>query len=213
MKYLRKINKGFALTVVVVLILIIYIISVEISRNADKTAIESAIKDYIGLVNDCAILLEKDQKLYDLVNLSEEQKKQIDAERKIAISTQTLKFETGAKEKFIDNSVAIKMQKERFEEFLEGENEPTKSFVTKFNKEITKFKKFVFDSDQVTVTFNSKVSKDIKYLEGEEEFSKKGDFSSQEETMTLQKVNGAWKVVYADLQYQDYSSISNMMVY
>ena len=74
MKYLRKINKGFALTVVVVLILIIYIISVEISRNADKTAIESAIKDYIVLVNDCAILLEKDQKLYDLVNLSEEQK-------------------------------------------------------------------------------------------------------------------------------------------
>ena len=213
MKYLRKINKGFALTVVVLLILIIYIISVEVSRNADKTAIESAVRDYIALINNCAVLSEKDQRLYDIVNLDEEQKKQIDAEKKKIISMQTLKFESGAKEKFIDNNLAVKMQKERFEEFLEGENEPTKAFVTKFNKEITKFKKFVFDSDQVTVTFSSKVSKDIKYLEGEEEFSKKGDFSSQEETMTLQKIDGTWKVVYADLQYQDYSATTNMMFY
>lgn len=213
MKYLKKINKGFALTVIVLLILVIYIISIEVSRNADKADIEAAVKDYIELANRCAVLSEEDQKLYDVLSLNEEQKKQIEDNNKVNIAEQALKFELGAKEKIIDNSLVVKMQKERYEEFLESDNEPTKSFVTKFNKEVTKIKKFVFDADQVTVTFSSKVSKESKYLEGEEEISKKGDFSSPEETMTLQKVNGTWKVVYADLQYQDYSDISSMIVY
>ncbi|MCI8518903.1 MAG: DUF4301 family protein [Clostridia bacterium] len=213
MKYLRKINKGFALTLIVLLILAIYIISIEVSRNADKPAIESAVRDYIEFINKCAVLSENDQKLYNIIDLTEEQRKQIEAGKKSAVTAQVLKFESGAKEQIIDNNLAVKMQKERFEEFLESDNEPTNSFVTKFNKEITKFKKFAFDADQVTVTFNSKVNKEIKYLEEDDELSRKVDFSSPEETMTLQKINGAWKVVYADLQYQDYSTVTNMMVY
>lgn len=109
----------------------------------------------------------------------------------------------------IDNDLSLKMQKEAVKDYIESENDIFASVVTNFNKEIKKIKKFTFDEDQVTVTFTSKVEKQIKYLDntGEEkkELSKQADFETGEETITLQNVDGKWKVVYADLQYKDYS--------
>lgn len=119
------------------------------------------------------------------------------------------KLEEELKTKVIDNDLSLKMQKEAIKSNLESENDIFTSVVTNFDKEIKKIKKFVFDEDQVTVTFTSKVEKQVKYLDatGEEnkELSKQADFETGEETITLQNVDGKWKVVYADLQYRDYS--------
>ncbi|MDE5831183.1 MAG: hypothetical protein K2H53_06240 [Clostridia bacterium] len=130
------------------------------------------------------------------------------------------KLERELKTKMIENDLAVKMQKDTVENYLEQENNIFTSVVTSFNKEISKVKKFVFDEDQVTVTFDSKVEKQVKYLENtleeNKELSKKADFAPIDETITLKKVDGTWKVIYADLQYTDYSSgygISTMMVY
>lgn len=120
------------------------------------------------------------------------------------------KLEEELKTKVIDNDLSLKMQKEAVEDYLESENDIFTSVVTNFNKEIKKIKKFTFDEDQVTVTFTSKVEKQVKYLdmtsEENKELSKQADFETGEETMTLQNVDGKWKVVYADLQYRDYSA-------
>ncbi len=113
------------------------------------------------------------------------------------------------KTKMIDNDLSLKMQKEAVKDYIESENDIFTSVVTNFNKEIKKIKKFTFDEDQVTVTFTSKVEKQVKYLdstgEDNKELSKEADFDTEEETITLQNVDGKWKVVYADLQYRDYS--------
>lgn len=118
-------------------------------------------------------------------------------------------IEKELKTKIIDNDLAVKMQKETIEGYLKQENNAFTSVVTSFDKEISKIKKFVFDEDQVTVTFDSKVEKQVKYLENtleeNKELSKKADFAPIDETITLKNVDGAWKVVYADLQYTDYS--------
>lgn len=215
MKFLRKINKGVALTIIVLFILIIYIVSVEAARSASKPEIEKACKEYIAMINNYAVLPEEAQKLYNPITLSKEESDEVSAQTKKAIETQIDKIQTDLAKKVIDNDLAVKMQKDRIKEFLESENNGTKAFTTKFNKEINKIKKFKFDDDQVTITFSSNVEKEIKYFDSveEKELSKKGDFSPLEEIMTLQKINGTWKVIYADLQYQDYSATTNMMFY
>lgn len=212
MKYLRKINKGLALTIIVILILVIYIISVEVKRSASKPEIENACKDYIDVINKYAVLPENEQKLQNAQNLNKEELEKIKEENKKAVNTQINNLENDLKAKMIENDLAVKMQKERIEEFLSSQNDPSSSFITKYNKEIVKIKKFVFDEDQVTVTFNTKAEKEIKYLDSLEgkELSKKDDSNAQEETITLQNINGNWKVVYADLQYQD--SMAGMSV-
>lgn len=122
---------------------------------------------------------------------------------------QMKKLDNELNTKIIDNDIAVKMQKETIEGYLKQENNAFTSVVTSFDKEISKIKKFVFDDDQVTVTFDSKVEKQVKYLENtleeNKELSKKADFVPTDETITLKKVDGTWKIVYADLQYTDYS--------
>lgn len=213
MKYLKKINKGFALTIIVILILVIYIISVEAKRSASKPDIEKACKEYIEIINKYAVLPEDKQKLKNTQNLNKEEIEKVKEENKKAINEQMDKIEKELKAEMIENELAVKMQKEQIEEFLSNQNDMATSFVTKYNKEIVKIKKFVFDEDQVTVTFNSKTEKEVKYFDTleEKELSKKEDSNAQEETITLQNINGSWKVVYADLQYQDASAGFSVM--
>lgn len=86
MKLLKKINKGVVLTVIVLLVLIIYIVTLEIKRNSEKPNIEEACKDYIELINKYAVLPENTQKLYYNEQISSEEKTKAEEDLKNAIS-------------------------------------------------------------------------------------------------------------------------------
>ena len=175
MRWLKKINKGFILTMIVLICLVIYLISVEVTRGAEKPNIEAACKEYIEFINKA--IVSKDENLKQKLE-----------------------------EKMIDNEIAINMQKDTIESFIKDGNNIPNSSITKFDKELAKIKKFVFDDNQVTITITSKVEEEIKYLDEEnKEKSKIQKIETGEETITLQKVEGKWKIVYADLQYADYS--------
>lgn len=214
MRYLKKINKGLVLTVIVLLILIIYLVAVEVGRNADKPDIEKACKEYIATLDKYAVMPESVQKLYGASDI--ENKSSIDDNVSKNIDNKMVELENELKSKMIDNELAVKMQKDAVSSYVKNNNNVFETVVTAFNRDITKIKKFAFDDDQVTVTLDTKVSQDIKYLEFAEtetkELSKKNDFNLQGETITLKKVDGTWKVVYASLTYQDYSAGSGMSV-
>ena len=73
-----------------------------------------------------------------------------------------------------------------------------------------------YDGNQVTVTFNSKLEIDSKYLNGEEEKTRKNSYETSGEEITLQKINNEWKVVSWNLRYYGnnyYTVDSDMMVY
>lgn len=208
MKLLKKINKGFALTIIILIILVIYLITVELKRQAEKPEIEEICKEYIDVIDKYIVMPENMQKLYS-ANLSNEEKLKVDDEVKKQIDLQMDKLEEELKTKMIDNELGIKMQKDTTKRILENSNDVYTSVVTSLEKRITKINKFTFDEDQVTVTFRSDVEKEMKYLDENEEenkeLSKKEKLNITDETITLKKVNDTWKVVYADLQYQDYS--------
>ena len=214
MRYLKKINKGLILTVIVLLILIIYLVAVEVGRNADKPDIEKACKEYVALLDKYAIMPEDVQKLYGAEDIGKQEN--IRADTINSINSQMTKLENELKDKMIENDTAIKMQKDTVSTYVKNANDVFQSVVTSYEREITKIKKLAFDEDQVTVTLDTKIMQDIKYLdsteEGTQELSKKHDFKPQGDTITLKKINGTWKVVYAALTYQDYSMGSGMSV-
>lgn len=209
MKFLKKINKGLILTLITIIILSIYLISVEVTRSKEKTEIEEACKSYIELINKYAVMQDENQKLYNSNEMTYEDKEKKSKEVENAIKINMDKLSQELKSKMIDNDKLIKMQKDRVEENVKNNNDIFSSVMTKCSKEIKKINKMAFDNDQVTVTFESKVDVDIKYFgetEEKNELLKKNDFDTKNETITLQKVNDSWKVVYADLQYYNYSS-------
>ena len=61
MKFLKKINKGFILTIIVIVLLVIHLVNVEAKRSTEKPHIEKTAKEYIELVDKYAILPEEYQ--------------------------------------------------------------------------------------------------------------------------------------------------------
>lgn len=204
MRILRKINKGLILTIIVLVILVIYLIQVEKQRKKQEPEIQEACKEYIEVINKNIVLPEKYQQIN--IELSEEEFK-AEVEEKI---------EEQLKQKMIDNEVAIEIQKDILVSEIQEKNQNAQ-VITSYKKEITKFKKMKFDGDQVTVTIETKVEVNTKYLEdatynpetnkyeGTKETNKINTFTTKgyDEQIILQNIDGEWKIVNSDLQYQD----------
>ena len=106
----------------------------------------------------------------------------------------------------VDNKTAIELQKNILAPIISQNNDFKQSVMTKYDREIKKIKKYVFDEDQVTVTFDSNIEIETKYMEGRKEKIKKNTQKVEDESITLKLENGTWKVVYADLRIQPYMS-------
>lgn len=198
MKIWKKINKGLILTIIVVVILIIYLEQVERQRELDKTAIKTACNEYIKMV-DSLIILPEDLQGYSQ-NLTQEDENKL----KENINNELKKV-------MIDNQDAIDIQSQFIYETLKQANE--NKITTKCNKTIEKITKYEFDGDQVIVNFSSNLNTTYKQmnLETNIEEEKENIQSIYGEEITLQKIDGLWKIVYSYLNY--YQESSDMFLY
>lgn len=208
MKFLKKINKGFVLTIIVIVLLVIHLVNVEAKRSTEKPQIEKTAKEYIELVDKYAILPEEYQKIYTKIK-NEDEANEIDEKLDKAIEEQISKYEQELKTKMVDNKTAIELQKNILEPIISQNNDFKQSVMTKYDREIKKIKKYVFDEDQVTVTFDSSIEIETKYMEGKKEKTKKNTQKAEDESITLKLENGTWKIVYADFKVQP-SAVTEM---
>ena len=74
---------------------------------------------------------------------------------------------------------------------------------TKLSRRIQKISSYQFENNQVTVSLKDNVVETIKTFEHDEEIEKNNEFEASEDEIVLQKVDGKWKVVYANLQSDD----------
>ncbi len=199
MNLLKKINKGLILTIIVLLILGIYLFVIETKRNASKTDIESAVKEYIEIVNKYVVVPEEMQRIQVATN--NEEFRRINEEMDKKENEHLNRYEEEMKTKMIENKEVVSMQKDTLNNFLDNTNNYFQTIVTKYNKEVVKIRKYAFDNDQVTVTLETKTEVENKYLDNGEEKIKKETSNDKSETITLQLVEGKWKIVYADLIY------------
>lgn len=195
MKKLKKINKGAILTLIVLLILTIYLVNLEKQREEEKVQIKNICEKYIEFTNKYTVLPEELQKL----PLQIVQKQTEDYNKEM---------ETELKKLMIPNEEAVDLQYQILVSILkEGYN--ANEIKSKTERQIIKISGYEFEGNQVTVTFKSRVKNTTKYLnQNNEEQERQSTFETFEDEIMLQKVGEEWKIVYTNLQYNDYNSYS-----
>lgn len=195
MKKLKKVNKGAILTLIVLLILTIYLVNLEKQREEEKVQIKNICEKYIEFTDKYTVLPEELQKLP--IQITQKQTEDYKKE-----------METELKKLMISNEEAVELQYQILVSILkEGYN--TNEIKRKTERQIIKISGYEFEGNQVTVTFKSKVKNTTKYLnQNNEEQERQDTFETFEDEIMLQKVDEEWKIVYTNLQYDDYNSYS-----
>ena len=202
MNVLKKVNKGVIITIIVILILIIYIVNVENKRSKERPEIEKKCEEYVSLLNEHFSIKDDGS----LLIVSQDNKENVEIK-----DNKMEEFEKNLKNIMVDNEKIIKMQLNLIKNDTEEMNNSYLNIVTSYNKKIVKIDKYEFDGNQVTVTFKT-------INETEEEYVKMGEIDPEtqkdkievrknqeerpSETLTLQKVNGEWKIVYSEMVNQ-----------
>lgn len=199
MKILRKINKGLILTIIVLLALTVYLANVEKQRKEDKEDIKKACEEFISFTDKYSVLPEDMQKLTEQV-----------LESKIEEYKKEMKIEL--EKLMIDNEEAVKLQYQNLEFCLDEGYRNPEGIRSKLERKITKISNYEFEGNQVTVTFKAKVKTTTKNLNEEQE--SQNSFDTDGDEILLQKVDGKWKIVYSNLQYDNgYYYKDTMVIY
>ena len=111
----------------------------------------------------------------------------------------------------IENEDAIELQSQYVLEIVKQSND--NKIITNCKKNIDKISKYEFDGDQVVVKFSSNLETSYKHVNTEtnEEEEKQNIQSTSGDEITLQKVDGKWKIVYSYLDY--YQNSSDLYLY
>lgn len=198
MKFIKKVNIGLILTIIAIIAVVVYSVNLESKRKSAKEDIKKACEEFIDLTDKYYTLPSE----YQVIG---EESTDVD------LTDFYTKMEDELKTKTTSDGTA-NIQKTILTEYVKNQLVDTSKITVSFNREITRISNYNFDGNQVTVTFNSKVTTKQKYndidLETGETSEKISEnvFEVQDESITLEKKDGTWKIVYANLQYQDSGS-------
>ena len=185
MKVLKKINKGLILTIIVLAALLIYISGVEKQRNADKPDIRKTCEEFIALTDKYVVLPEDMQKS----KVSEEKVNEYVNQMKSDVETV-----------MISTREAVKIQEQVIENNLRnGYN--ALDVRSKVSRKIKKINGYEFDGNQVTVKLNNQVEIVTKVFDEIESTKETETFEASSDEIILQKIDGKWKIVYSNLQF------------
>ena len=202
MKNLRKINIGLVLTIITILAVVIYLINVENQRKNSKEEIRKSCEEYINVV-DKYIVLPEEARVFG------------ESTKDVKLDDYYKNMEDELKGAMVTDSAAL-IQKSIMKDYLERDLLNNSIYTTEYDRKITKIKSYEFDGNQVTVVFDSKVTIKQKYVDvntenGEQqEKTKENSFDIIGDTITLEKKDGKWKIVYSNLEYQ-FDNYNNRM--
>ena len=185
MKVLKKINKGLILTIIVLAALLIYISGVEKQRNSDKPDIRKACEEFIALTDKYVVLPEDMQKS----EVSEEK-----------VNEYVNQMKSDVEKVMISNTEAVKIQKQVIENNLRNGYDALDVRI-KMSRKIKKINGYEFDGNQVTVKLKDQVEIVTKVFDEIESTKETETFEASSDEIILQKVDGKWKIVYSNLQF------------
>lgn len=203
MKILKKINKGLILTILVLVVLIIYFVNLEKQRDKDKPDIKKACEEFISFTDKYAVLPEE---LQTLQNEIPEEK----------VEDYIIQMKKDLTNFMIDNPEAINIQQKSLEYNLKSGYDVLQ-VRTKLSRKIQKISSYQFENNQVTVMLEDNIEEIVKTSDGNKEYTKSNEVSVNEDEIILKKVDGNWKVVYANLQFADnpnyYNGVRETVMY
>ncbi len=215
MKILKKVNKGLVLTIIVIVALVIYLVGVEKQREADKDDIIKACEEFIDFTDKYSVIPEDVLKLGEVFSqdkLNEYiQKMKNELPEYMIENDEAVGIEAQILQTNIENAYSTEstIEPENTDEEQAGQSNENiiNSIKTKMEREITKISSYEYDGNQVTVTFNSTTTLTTNYLNNGETQENQSSFNGYEEQIILQKIDSKWKVVYSDLQNDDYINL------
>lgn len=216
MKILKKINKGLVLTIIVIIALVIYLVGVEKQREADKDDIIKACEEFIDFTDKYSVIPEDVLKLGEVFSqdkLNEYiQKMKNELPEYMIENNEAVGIESQILQSNIENAYSTESntEQENTEQTEQSNEKIVKSIKTKIESEITKISSYEYDGNQVTVTLSLTTDVTTNYLNNGETQENQNTLRENGNQIILQKVENKWKVVYSDLQYDDYG---NLVIY
>lgn len=203
MRLIKKINIGFVLAIIAIVATVVYSVNVEAERKSAKEDIKKVCENFIDITDKYSILPTE----YQVVEIENSN-----------VDLNNFYFEMkGELVKVTTTEETANIQKTILSEALQNQLLNTTNITTSFNREIVKISSYEFDGNQVTVTFDSKITVKQKYNELNTETGELSEkinedfFESSGETITLEQKDGTWKVVCANLSYSYSNGLTNMM--
>lgn len=184
MYYLAKINRGVVLTAIVLIAVVIYLISVTITQNAENPKIEDICKKYIQTEVSYRMLPQK----YRIDNPQMPKEEQ---DKYISDMTNNIKAY------YSDNTQSSKYLIENLKNGIENQAKGLQ-LIFNYQKEFVEFKDINFDNDRVSVTITSNTSFD-GYNANNPGKNRDKIHQLTDDLITLQKISGEWKVTYANI--------------
>lgn len=181
-QFLRKENRGVIVSAVVLLAVVIYLVTLSIMQQRDKQDIKAVCESF---VQEDALwrVLPVDYE-GGAVRISDEEMDQFQSDLTDALSTYFIENDAA-----IDNSLSILYTQ------LENQNDGFEPLATGFDSAIVKYTDFSFDGSNVKVTFDMQIAVESVYpSDGNSTPSRTSTKVSNQ--ITLQKVDGEWKIVY-----------------
>lgn len=208
MKFLKKLNKGLILTIIVLVILLVYLFNLENSRKKAKPELEKICQSYVDLYNKYSMFDEK-YRTIDKSITDDEYSKYLKLAKDDSVNI------------FVDDSNILDNQMQSIKQNLNTQLSGN-YVLTDVKRTINKFSSFTFDSDTVTVVFKSYAEisylsrpdssydkKSGKYLGTAE---KKSNASEMSDTISLKKVDDNWKIVSVSMYMPSSDSASTSKV-
>ncbi len=185
MGFLKKINRGLILTVVILLSIAIYLVAQSGWQNKEKVKIEEVCRQYINTAVKYRQLPEKYRR--DKPDIS-----QGELENHINNMTKDLEALYAGNELTLKN--VINKNKTALESQAAG-----KDVILSYKKDIVEFSDFIFEGK--TVTVNIQTNSVLEVSNAFEQGIPGENISSQTaDTITLRNAGREWKIFYADLQ-------------
>lgn len=188
-KILRKLNRGAIVTAVVLLAVAVYLVALNIAQQKDQEEIKTTCEAFLLADADWRVLpvdYENGQ-----TRLPEDQFNQFLADMK----SDKAKY-------YVANQAALDNDLIYLNQTLTSQNEGMTALTTSFENKILKFSVISFDGDSVYVTVDTQVAIESRNFAAGETAPVRQSVNSSD-SITLQKEDGTWKIVYAYINTVD----------
>lgn len=195
MSILKKINRGALLTLILLLGVIIYLIALSAVQSREKPRIEEICRQYVA-AEVAYSLLPADYRTEGIAVPEEE------------LGDYIQEMETAIRPFYLDNEKVVSLALDRLADNLRNQAEKGNRLLL-FEKEIKDFSSFEFDGNKATVRFRSLTT--VERNGGSPGMNPEARLTGEtDDRIVLQKVDGQWQIVFAELvmftdRYDPYS--------
>jgi hypothetical protein len=187
MSFLKKINRGAIVSVIILLSVIVYLVALAVSKSLEMPAIRKVCADYISTEVSYSMLPEAYRTAAP--DMPAVEKEQYLADMKQDISS--FLVSDGKTGQLILDRLQASLEQQ-----MSGD-----SVIYEYQKTIIKFESAVFSEELVTVTLQSETVYDGPFPgnDGSTAATRQRQVQNLTDTVILKKIGGEWKVFFASL--------------